>query len=227
MGAINKLRRSWAIAIVMVVAVIFITQPAFGRDTSPLSSIEQSAVVAATGLRAGVNFDLSASMFDSVERQALLLVERRPAPKGDSRRLANVFVYHYDDDILSHLVVDTADNTLVHSLTMSKVQLPLIDDERQLAVNILFSHPASRALLEDEFKRVTGRSLGELTQINYKASTFVAEGEGDTRTRNCGVRRCARILMYTADNVVLDLAPVVDLSQESVLKVVASGRETR
>jgi len=211
----------------MVVAVIYLTQPAFARDASPLSATEQATIVAATGLRAGLSFDLSASLVESVERQALLLVERRPSPKGDHRRLANVFVYQYDDDVLNHMVFDTADNSLLHSVRMTQVQLPLIDDERQLAVNILFSDRKSRAVLESEFERVTGRRLDELSQIHYKASTFVADGEPDTRTDSCGVRRCARVLMYTADNVVLDLAPIVDLSNESVLTVVTSSSETR
>jgi len=164
---------------------------------------------------------------ESVERQALLLIERRPAPKGDHRRLANVFVYQYEDDVLSHMVIDTADHSLVHSIRMTEVQLPLIDDERQHAVNILFSNQTSRGLLEDEFKRVTGKRLNELSQIHYKASTFVTDGEPGPDTGECGVRRCARILMYTADNVVLDLAPVVDLSRESVLSVVSNAQASR
>jgi len=126
---------------------------------------------------------------------------------------------------------------VVHRSALTEVQLPLIDEEIQWATNIVFSDADARARLEEEFLRATGTELDNISQIHFKAFSFTADavsadarrtdvrraGETSNGVARCGRSRCTQILMYTADKVVLDVSPIVDLSKNTVLAVTSNG----
>lgn len=219
------------IATIAVCASIGFVTPALAKDRSPLSQIERLRVIEAGIESAGANHVIAKKINRDGRRRSLLLVERRPGEKGQSKRRANVFIYDYDVDKLIHLVVNASSGKVVHRSALTQVQLPLIDEEIQWATNLVFTDVNTRARLEAEFLRTTGKDLQDISEIHFKAFSFTAdpvEKTGDTTERarkiaRCGRSRCTQILMYTADKVVLDVSPIVDLSKDIVLAVSSDG----
>lgn len=197
------------------------------RDRSPLSKIERDRVIDAGVNSLRANRLIAKNVNRSDRRRNLLLVERRPGEKGLSTRRANVFIYDYDVDKLIHLVVNARSGKVVHRSALKDVQLPLIDEEIQWATNIVFSDRNARAQLEREFLRATGTELDNISQIHFKAFSFTADASSadaaQDKIAQCGRSRCTQILMYTADKVVLDVSPIVDLSKNTVLAVNSGG----
>ncbi len=160
----------------------------------------------------------------AVLHQELLLVERRQQEKGQSKnRLADVYTYDYAANELIHVIVDVGRGTVVHSEFLTGVQLPLTPKEVEHAMQIVYEDSEQRDLINSEFTRVTGRPLNAISDLRYKAFVFHAdtmtEGVSEA-TQNCGVHRCAQLLLYSADNIVIDVSPVVDLSEGVVTQSV-------
>ena len=175
---------------------------------------DQSAVVARS----------QANSTDTVNgRRELLLMERRLQSKAQShKREANVFVYDYDTDEVVHIIVDLVSGEPISSDRLRNTQLPLTPTERERAASIVFSDPVNRAAVADAFNAVTGRWLEDVEEIQFKAFVFLASSVSLEKSRNtsdCGLRRCAKLLLYTADKTSLDLSPIVDLSESRVLEI--------
>ncbi len=192
-------------------AAVELNQPILGlRDSMPEK--QQQPSVPGTG-RAGL-------------RQELLLVERRQPEKGQRKnRLADVYTYDYVANELVHVIVDVDRNAIVHSEILTGVQLPLIPKEVEQAMQIVYEDSEQRDLIDSEFARVTGRPLNAISDLKYKAFVFhadtTAEGVSEA-TQNCGVHRCAQLLLYSANNIVIDVSPVVDLSAGVVTQSVTT-----
>lgn len=155
-----------------------------------------------------------------VPRHHLLLTERRPAAKGDDAKLADVFIYNYASESLLHRVIDTATDRVIYRGTSRGEQLPLTPDESERALAALFANTDARAMIEQEFLRVTGTALGNLSDVQHKATIFVARESTRDSIRKCGSWRCAQILIYTTnDRIAIDLRPVVRLSTNRVIAV--------
>jgi len=215
------------IVLAIFVLTLAISPDVHARDRSPLSKIERDRVIDAGVESLRASRVIARKVNRSDRRRNLLLVERRPGEKGQSTRRANVFIYDYDVDKLIHLVVNAKSGKVVHRSALTDVQLPLIDEEIQVATNIVFSNPSSRARLEEEFLRTTGTELANISQIHFKAFSFTADAvrsdAGSNGVARCGRSRCTQILMYTADKVVLDVSPIVNLSNNTVLAVTSGG----
>lgn len=147
-----------------------------------------------------------------------LLVERRPREKNANsfQRLANVYYYDYSKDELIHAIVDVNSGNLIRQDRLKNSQLPLITVEVEYALNIIMATPLYRNALYREYKRVTGNQLNHISELNYKAFVFLADtlkNHLNNASKNCGLRRCAQLLIYTKDNTSLDFSPIVDLSR--------------
>lgn len=150
----------------------------------------------------------------------LLLMERRRV-KGSSERLADAWYYSYQTNETTHKIVDLTTGSIRSSGVVIDMQLPLVEAEISRAFDIVFSSTDDRSVLAQAYRQVTGTDFSERSQISYKAFVFHPDTVVDglaTDARRCGLNRCAQLLLYTHDNIALDMSPVVDLSTGRVLQ---------
>lgn len=156
-------------------------------------------------------------------RRELLLMEPRVKDKGQpDANDADVYIYDYETDEVIHLIVDMNNRRVQKRERVRNLQLPLVDAERTRALDIAFGNEANKKAIGEEFFEITGRTLDSVRQIKYKAFVFLAASVSEQKAQNvrsCGVQRCAKLLLYTADNIALDLSPIIDLSSEQVLQI--------
>lgn len=181
-----------------------ITNIQSGRSTSVLSET------------AGADYT-----YDSNQTE-LLLVERRNPQKnetGSEGREADVYVYDYRTDTLHHSVVNSISGQVKHEEQVQGVQLPLSNNEIDRAKTIATDNRTVRGRLQQEYLLITGQALNSVDQLNVKAFIFLASSmpsEVNDDAKNCGLHRCARLLLHTEEKIALETAPIVDLSRGNV-----------
>ncbi len=151
----------------------------------------------------------------------LLLVERRPADsKTSESRTANVYYYDYQKDQTIHCIVDAESGEVHRKIRVRNLQLPLNDNEIQRAFDI-YLQSDHRGELVDAYYQTTGQSLIDISKVQFKAYVFhasVNEALLNKKARRCGKTRCAQLLLYTEDNIAMNLSPVVSLSRGVVIQ---------
>ncbi len=112
------------------------------RGTDPLS-VEETET--ALGLARGSNPGEALGLGDD---DVVLLVERHEENKDvedDDLRRADVYVYSYDDDVLTLSVVDVATGEVDQSRVVPNTQLPLVPEESERAMDLALADTATRA----------------------------------------------------------------------------------
>lgn len=187
-----------------------------GNDPLSLDEVSKaSSLTAGPKLAArGIDADLSSITSNS---QEVLLIERneeKGAPK-DQRR-ADVFIYDYASNELIESLVDLNTSEVIRSERKQGVQLPLTENELKRAKEIVFEDEDERAILEDEFRRISSRELTNTSELNIKAFTFLADSlpnRVNEASKQCGIHRCAQLMLYTHENIVFEISPIVNLSE--------------
>ncbi len=190
--------------------------------TSGATSPSQNSSRLNVSRRALSTASQSSANAGSVPRHHMLLTERRPATKGDSKRLADVYIYDYRAETLIHRIVDTNTDQVLFRSSSRGQQLPLTANESERAVAALFADPLARNAVSAAHRRITGSRLDDLSTVLHKAVVFVADAAMGTRgdSASCGAVRCAQILLYTAgEQIAIDLRPVVRLADNKVIAV--------
>ena len=144
-----------------------------------------------------------------------LLVERHLNAKGETARLADVYTYDYATNETLISVIDLDTNKILSNKREKNLQLPLTDNELKRASDLIFADDEQRSLLDAEFKRITGKTLTDPQQLQVKAFVFHASSlpeQLNDASKQCGLHRCAQVLLYTADSVVFEVSPIVNLS---------------
>lgn len=150
----------------------------------------------------------------------LLLIEKRPLERKGQPQLSDVYYYDYQKDRTIHCIVDPSTGEVHKQRVSAKLQLPLIDEEVQRAFDI-YLQSRHRSDLAAAYLDATGQSLIDVRKVHFKAYTFHgAENEKalNKKSRRCGKTRCAQILLYTEDNIALNLSPVVNLAKATVVQ---------
>ena len=163
--------------------------------------------------------------------EEVLLVERHQEDKltydqGRWPRRADVYVYRYADDTLIHQVYNMDTNQVDQVDQVQGVQLPLTAAESQRALAIALADGKVRPLLAAEFRLITQQDLVAGDQLILKAMTFHADaapGRDLGEAAQCGIRRCAQLLLAAGDNVALQVIPIVDLSSGRVVQALPFG----
>lgn len=177
------------------------------------------------------NAELQAAFIHNNPTMEILLVERYAAPKGsdtESVRQGEVYLYDYASDTLVHSVVDIATGK-VTTKQMQDVQLPLTPNEETRAVELLQADTRLWQKLAERYAVITGEPLHDITEIETRVSLFLGESMPDQvneAARQCGRRRCAQVLLYTADRTVLEVLPIVDLSNGRVIQLLSDSWTT-
>ena len=196
------------------------------RGNDPLSRDEIHRVTralasAAPAARKTSNPAATQARLAAANPQQLLLVERRPLDKGVGGSVRHADVYHYDysRNLLIHSIVDVARSSVVDRYELRNVQLPLVDEEIVRATELLMASPGHRARIASAYRRTTGNEFTAIGDLDYKAFVFHADTSSATTATDCGMHRCAQLLLYTPENTSLDLSPIVDLTLGKVVDV--------
>lgn len=147
-----------------------------------------------------------------------LRVEAHRFDKGDSNsnaRWTDATAYDYATDELIKNVINLDTNEIISTKRYTGMQPPLVQDELDRALSIVMDDEEERSILDNEFKRITGQTLTSVDQLQYKAFTFFADSMPNavnTASKSCGANRCAQLMLYTHDNIVFEVSPIVNLS---------------
>jgi hypothetical protein len=187
------------------------------RGTDPLSIEEtETALGLARGSNPGEALGLG-------EDDLVLLIERHEENKDvedDGLRRADVYVYSYDDDVLTLSIVDVATGEVDRSRVVPNTQLPLIPEESQRAMDLALGDTATRQALATAYRQSTGRDLTDpATDLEVQPIIFRADANPATQgaATVCGRHRCAQLLVESTDDLLVDLLPIVDLSTGRVV----------
>ncbi len=174
--------------------------------------------VPATG---GAAAQYSTASVGAVPTEPVLLLLERRRDKSSTERLADAWYYSYPRNETIHKVVDLTRGVVRSAEVVIDLQLPLVDAEISRAFDVVLTSEAHSKALRAAYFQVTGTRLVDRSQVSYKAFVFhpdtVQDGLEPT-ARRCGLHRCAQMLLYTHDNIALDMSPVVDLSTNRVLQ---------
>ena len=188
------------------------------RGTDPLSADE---LTAASDRAQGSNPGEAAGLGDD---DVVLLVERHEEAKADEDdglRRADVYVYSYDDDVLTWTVVDTATGQVDQSQVVPDTQLPLIQEEEDRALEIALADPDFAQLLATRYRQATGRDLVDpATDLDIQPIVFRSDANPRAAAAGagaCGEHRCAQLMIQSTDDLLVNLLPVIDLSSGQVL----------
>jgi hypothetical protein len=190
------------------------------RGTDPLSQSELDAAVAHAQGSDPEGGPESTGLGDD---DVVLLVERHQEEKGqeDELRRADIYVYSYDDDVLTRTLVDLETDRVVRSDVLPDTQLPLIPDEMDRVDEITAADTAYQQQLATAYRRSSGQDLTDpATQLDIDPIIFLAESNpaaARTPARVCGDHRCVQLLIQTTDHVVVNLLPIIDLSTGRVI----------
>jgi len=94
--------------------------------------------------------------------------------------------------------------------------------EEEQALSLIQTDRALWTTLANRYQTITGEALERLDQLQVKVSVFHANVMPDrvnAAAQQCGQHRCAQILLFTVDKTLLDMTPIVDLSQEKIVQV--------
>ncbi len=158
----------------------------------------------------------------------LLLVERHRSAKNAAnrnQRLADVYWYDYSRDVLIKNLVNAANHKTLNVEESQGTQLPLTDIEIQRTLNILFSDQVANQRISGEYQSITGQPLNdyanqvEMRAFIFHASTTPTQLQQDSQ--QCGINRCAQIMLFTPDRVAFELMPIVNLSKNKVTDILA------
>jgi Cu2+-containing amine oxidase len=151
------------------------------------------------------------------DKQEVLLIERhqqKGAPQGQRR--ADVYIYDYQTNELIESLVDLNTSEVLNTNRKQGVQLPLTTKELARAKQIVFDDEDERQILEHEYQRITSKPLTSTAELNIKAFTFTADSlpnRVNEASKYCGVHRCAQLMLYTGENIVFEISPIVNLSE--------------
>lgn len=194
------------------------------RGTDPLSADEIRAATDEARPAAAESSEVEALGANGLPERLVLLVERHQEDKGDATsdlRRADVYEYSYVDDTLTVSVVDLADGSVATTDTSQGTQLPLVPVEVDRARELLFADEAFLEALASEYSAATGRTLGDpsrdldIQPIVFRADAIPTMAQGPAR--ECGVARCAQFLIQSTDHFLIDLFPLVNLSDGALI----------
>jgi Cu2+-containing amine oxidase len=201
-------------------ALPFVQQPTDQRvGFDPLSPKEE-----AEALQIAVD-EVPGLVPDTVEAALTteeLLVERNDDTKAaPTARVADVYVYDYEQDVLTRTVVDLGTDTVKEVEQLTGVQLPITQDETYEATQILLADAGLADRVAAQYQAATGRPLEDATtQLRVQALVFDASTMPDRVNeagKRCGVQRCAQLLLMTDDYAVIDLLPIINLSERTIV----------
>lgn len=158
-------------------------------------------------------------------RTVVLVVERHQEDKsvyaaGAWPRRADALVYDYAQDQLVHAVVSLDSGQVDEVIAAVRVQPPLTPAEGRQALDIALADPATDGRIRAAWAEATGGAPfdGDALEPHPWVFRFDSVPDGTfPGTEECGLHRCAQLMLATQDGLLLDVLPIVDLSAEQVV----------
>lgn len=200
--------------LVLMLFIGIFSQSASAHNNDPLSANEISKVsnlIAAPVQRAA----RGTAVFTTPGQEVLLIERHEEKGAPADQRYADVYIYDYSSNELIQSLVDLNTSSVIRSERKTGIQLPLTPNELARAKQIVFDDEDERKILEDEFFRITSRPMTDTSDLNIKAFTFKADSlpnRVNEASKLCGVHRCAQLMLYTGENIVFEISPIVNLS---------------
>lgn len=207
----------------LTVLTLCISSLAYAGSQDPLSPNEQAKAetLVTNSLPALKSTDSRTKQESGYE---LLLIERdRSEDKKSGARRANAFVYDYKTDETIIYRIDAETNNILSSVRKKNMQLPLTANEIERALNLIFADKETFNLIANEYQRITSKPLNTPKDLEAKAFVFSADSlpeQLNAASQQCGLHRCAQILLYTHDSTVFEISPIVNLSANLITQIV-------
>ncbi len=208
--------KSVSIAIVLMTFTAYAKSPSHGNDPLSLDEVSKASLLTAGPQLSARGVDTGLSSITTNSQEVLLIERNEEKGAPSDQRRADVFIYDYATNELIESLVDLNTSEVIHSERKQGVQLPLTDKELKRAKQIVFEDEDERAILEDEFRRISSRELTDTAELNIKAFTFHADSlpnRVNEASKQCGIHRCAQLMLYTHENIVFEISPIVNLSE--------------
>lgn len=186
------------------------------NDPLSLNEVSLASLLTAGPKLAARTANDSLSSITSNSQEVLLIERNEEKGAPSNQRRADVFIYDYSTNELIESLVDLNTSEVIRSERKQGVQLPLTNNELKRAKEIVFEDEDERAILEEEYRRITSREMTDIADLNIKAFTFLADSlpnRINEASKQCGIHRCAQLMLYTQDNVVFEISPIVNLSE--------------
>lgn len=197
-------------------ASLFFMANTYANELDPLSTLEADSALSLSTPR----MQRSQVQGQHTNELELLLIERRPTDKDNpGKRLADIYRYDYEHDETLHTIIDLDQQKIISNKRHQFLQLPLTANEINRSTNIIFNDEEQLRLLRNEYQRITGKYLSTPEQLHIKAFSFSASTmpeQLNAASKQCGLNRCAQILLYTHESIVFEVSPIVNLSAEIV-----------
>ena len=207
------------LAIAFSTTNVFAKGPSHNNDPLSLDEVKKTmSMMSGSKLSARTIGDVESPVVKNPQEILLIEKNREKGAPSDQRR-ADVFVYDYSTDELIQSLVDLNTSEVLRSERKQGVQLPLTKNELKRVKEIVFEDEEELAILEHEYRRITSRELTDAAELNVKAFTFLAESlpnRVNEASKECGIHRCAQLMLYTQENVVFEVSPIVNLSKSVV-----------
>ncbi len=167
-----------------------------------------------------------AALLHSGQRADVLFVERHDEDKavaasGTWPRRADVLIYDYRQDALTHAIVNLHAGTMDSVQTVRGVQLPPTAAETARAVELVLADARAGGELRGRYQHLTGAALGRADQLQATGGLFRATSLPD-RVRGpaaaCGAHRCVEVLLATPDGEMLGMQ-IIDLSSGQLIEL--------
>ena len=214
--SLGSMIKSVSFVITLMSVPVYAETVKHNNDPLSLNEVSMASLLTAGPKLAarGANSELSSITSNS---QEVLLIERNQKKGAPSnQRHADVFIYDYSTNELIESLVDLNTSEVIRSSRTQGVQLPLTNNELKRAKEIVFDDEDERAILEDEYRRITSREMTNISDLNIKAFTFLSDSlpnRINEASKQCGIHRCAQLMLYTQDNIVFEISPIVNLSE--------------
>ncbi len=214
---------SLCLALLTNIASAASMDPVSGNEIDRAKSLAMSGLTSAVAARSVASRTTlqAATTVDTVSDRPtveFLRVQAHRFGKSElsaNKRWADSTAYDYTTDELITTVVDLDSNQVLSTKRTKNMQPPMASSEIKRAIEIVFQDDEERRILNAEFTRITGQTLTSIDQLQYKAFTFFADSMPNVVNRasaSCGAQRCAQLLLYTHDNIVFEVSPIVNLS---------------
>ena len=200
----------------LIMALFVMSHNAYAHNNDPLSEQEMAKVASLTSQPVLGARSTGTAKGDKKSLEVLLIERHQQKGAPSDQRRADIFTYDYESNELIESLVDLNTSSIIRSTRKKGVQLPLTENEIKRAKQIVFDDEDERQVLAYEYHRITSQALTDTTELNIKAFTFTADSlpnRVNEASKHCGIHRCAQLMLYTGENIVFEISPIVNLSE--------------
>lgn len=192
------------------------TRPALGDSREPLSTDEAGYAIHLASTDPSIP-DTATNVRGEAGPQ-LLYADIPDTDVDAGGRTAIVVLYDYTHDKTYYQSVDLKTGTLRRSEAGTRLQPPTTSDEADAAIAIALG-VARPPRFVAEFETSESVPLISAEQVSYVASSWVFDGTTASGAE-CGMDRCARLMVTTPSGAYLDTTDfVVDLSEGDIVRL--------